>query len=136
MTTVPAPHRALFGLTLAYVAVLFVWLGEEDSLGLVSGLGAASASLFVAHAIVRKAGGAALAARRWLALAGAAGLLAGAGGALATATLMAVKVSLHGHPGVLDYPPAAVLAVLAALPVWALAGGLAGLGLGLVRLAV
>jgi hypothetical protein len=134
MTTVPAPHRALFGLTLAYVAVLFVWLGEEDSLGLVSGLGAASATLFVAHAIVRRAGGAALAARRWLALAGVAGLLAGAGGALATATLMAVKVSLHG-PGVLDYRRGR--AGRAGRP--ARLGArrrLAGLGLGLVRLAV
>ena len=60
-----------------------------------------------------------------------AGSLIGALSALASALLMLFKDLRHGHifP---DYPPEMMLAMLERLPVWSLAGGLAGLGIGIL----
>lgn len=59
------------------------------------------------------------------------GSLVGALSALASALLMLFKDLRHGHifP---DYPPEMILAMLDRLPYWALAGGLAGLGIGIL----
>ena len=59
------------------------------------------------------------------------GSLVGALSALASALLMLFKDLRHGHifP---DYPPEMILAMLERLPYWALAGGLAGLGIGIL----
>ncbi len=136
MVRIPAPRRVLFALTMLYLVALFAWLGEEDSVAFVTALGTGLAVLFVVHALARQVGGKALGWRRWLVTLGTAGLIAGAGASLATATLMAIKVSIHGHPGALDYSPQAVIATLTYLPAWALAGILAGLGIGLIVIAV
>jgi hypothetical protein len=132
MITVPAPRRALFILTLLYLLALFLWLSEEDSIVFVTALGIGLAVLLMAHALVRRAGSRQMSRRRWLATLTVSGLMTGAGASLATVTLMAVKVSIHGHPGALDYPPETLIAVLTYLPGWALAGALGGLGVGLI----
>ncbi len=132
MVTVPAPGRLLLVLTVGYGLAFFLWLVEEDSIQYVTVLGIGAAVLAAAHTLGRRAGGRALGWRRWLATMAGYGALAGGGGALATALLMAVKVSIHGHPGELDYAPATVLAFLIAAPLWALIGAGVGLGTGLL----
>ncbi len=60
-----------------------------------------------------------------------AGTLLGALSAIATAALMLFKNLRHAHiyP---DYPTPMLLAMLERVPLWALAGGLAGIGIGLL----
>ena len=127
------PSRS-WGLTLftyLFCVVFFFWLGLEDrSLVVVTLLGAGLTVVFVAHGLLRRFGGAALSVRKSSLLLCAGGLLAGGLAPLATAVLMAVKVSLHSH-AVPDYTPEAVLAVVARLPVWTVAGLLAGAALAL-----
>jgi hypothetical protein len=59
------------------------------------------------------------------------GALVGGGAALWATLLMFFKTALHAHP-VADYPLPLLLAMLARIPVWALAGGLFALSLGLL----
>lgn len=114
-------------LLLTGLAILF-WSGLEDSdTSAVTLLGALSSISLTLWLLSR------LAARPALkplpvALAGA---LLGALAALCTAALMLFKNLRHAHifP---DYPAEMLLAVLERLPVWAIASGLAGLGIGLL----
>jgi len=118
----------------AHIAVftgcaIMLWSGIEDNdaraAAALGALSAASATLY-------------LAGRQGLAWRGLSlkestlsGLLLGALAALATTALMLFKNLRHAHiyP---DYPAPMLLAMLERLPLWALAGALAGLGLGLL----
>lgn len=60
-----------------------------------------------------------------------AGALAGALASLCTAALMLFKNLRHAHVFP-DYPAEMLLAVLERLPLWSIAGALAGLGIGLL----
>lgn len=73
-------------------------------------------------------GGRRLSMGRWLLLMGVAGVLAGAGVALLTLFLMALKTGLHAHGP--EYSAGGIAWVWAQLPLWAAVGGLAGLGVG------
>lgn len=73
-------------------------------------------------------GGRRLSMGRWLLLMGVAGVLAGAGVALMTLFLMALKTGLHAHGP--EYSAGEIAWVWAQLPLWAAVGGLAGLGVG------
>ena len=115
------------GLLLTGLAILF-WSGLEDSdTSAVTLLGALSSISLTLWLLSRLAASPRIRAIH-IALAGA---LAGALAALCTATLMLFKNLRHAHifP---DYPAEMLLAVLERLPVWAAAGGLAGLGIGLL----
>ncbi|KXK20119.1 MAG: hypothetical protein UZ15_CFX003001838 [Chloroflexi bacterium OLB15] len=59
------------------------------------------------------------------------GGLAGSGTAASAALLMLIKNGLHGHlfP---DFPFGMIAGVLALAPIWAIGGGLVGLGIGTV----
>jgi hypothetical protein len=57
------------------------------------------------------------------------GGIVGLGGALSSAGFMFFKNALHAH-AFWDYPPGMVGAMLSRAPSWALAGALAGLGMG------
>ena len=59
------------------------------------------------------------------------GAIIGIGSSLITALLMLLKNARHSHffP---DFPPGQIGAIIERAPVWALAGGLIGLGLGLL----
>jgi hypothetical protein len=127
----PSRSRGLTWLTYAFCVAFFFWIGLEDrSLVSVTLLGACLPIIFVAHFLLRRFGGTKLPVRKSGLLLCAGGLLAGGLAPLTTAVLMAIKVSLHSHP-VPDYTPEAVVAVVARLPVWALAGLLAGAALAL-----
>src|SRR3989338_5850901 len=132
MVAWPAHSRVLTLLTLLFGLAFFFWLGVEDmTLRPMALLGAALPALMVAGFLLRRFGGAPLVARKGMLLLGAGGLLTGCGAPFSIAILMGIKVSLHSH-NYPEYPPEAVVGVLARTPVWALAGLLLGGALALV----
>ena len=114
-----------------FSAILFFWLRLEDnSIWPVVVLGAGLAALTVGWTTMGELGGHEIRTRYVLPGAALLGALTGVGAALATAALMVVKTGMHGHlfP---DYPPGEIIAILQRIPIWALAGGMTGLGLAL-----
>ena len=109
------------------------WLALEGELvrdiGLAAGL-LVSALLYI---ITKRLGGLIVPVRRAIILATAAGLLFGAGLVLLTLFLMVLKTGLHAHGP--EYTAQEIAWVWRQLPLWAGAGGLAGLGLGLLAAA-
>ncbi len=125
-----APSRRLRLLTMGYGLLLFIWLSPEDNavwpVALI-GLGLALVSLI--WLIRRRLGGSTFPAQ-YVPISGALlGGIVGLGGALSSAGLMFFKNALHAHV-FWDFPPGMVVAMLTRAPSWALAGGLAGLGMG------
>jgi hypothetical protein len=114
-------------LTLLYGFAVLLWLQVEDNRVITVVLFGLGLSMLIAwHKASR------LLRRVSLIEAALLGAIVGAGTALTTGGLMLLKTGMHSHiyP---DYPPAQMIAILSRLPVWALAGGLAGLGLALAR---
>jgi hypothetical protein len=131
----PARARLLTLFTYLFGFTFFFWIGIEDAtLAPVTALGASLPLLLLAHFLMRRFGDAPLPPRKGLALLIAGGLLAGCAAPLTIGVLMALKVSLHSHTYP-DYPPEAVLSIMARTPVWALAGLLLGSALALVAYA-
>jgi hypothetical protein len=132
----PKPGRWSRLLVLGYAIALFVWLSVEDVAtwpAVLFGLGLSS--LIVILLTLAKIRG------RWLArryvplfslLLGAA---VGFGTAITTAGLMFFKNARHAHVFP-DYPAGMMLAMLERAPLWAAAGALAGLSIGLAWLAL
>lgn len=125
----PGPRSRM--LAVGYGIILFFWLSIEDTaLWPVIVLGTGAAVLISVLLILDKMGGRWLPAHRvppGLSLAGA---ISGLGAGLAVAVLMFFKNARHAHVFP-DYPTAMMLAVLERSPIWAVAGGLIGLSLGL-----
>ena len=114
-------------LVLAGIAIL-IWSGLEDNdatfaaaLGLLT---ATAASMILLNS--RLAG-----KEVNVIFAAMVGLLIGGFSSVATAVLMLFKDLRHGHVFP-DFPPEMIIAVLERLPHWAFAGGLAGIGIGLL----
>jgi hypothetical protein len=127
---VTTPNGRLRSITLAYGLLLFVWLSPEDnSVWPVATLGVGLAILSLVWFIRRRLGGSAFPAHYVPIGAALLGGIAGLGGALSSAGLMFFKNALHAH-AFWDYPPAMVVAMLSRAPSWAVAGGLAGVGIG------
>jgi hypothetical protein len=127
-TLTPAVRSGAVG----YGLLVFLWLSPEDNhvwpvalLG--AGLAVVAGGVFAAN----RFGGRWIPARWILPGAALAGLVAGAGGALAAAGLMLLKSGLHSHlfP---DYPLPMILAMLERAPAWGLAGLLASAALALL----
>ncbi len=127
---VAVPSRRLRLVTMAYGLLLFIWLTPEDNtVWPVALLGIGLAILSVIWLVRRWLSGSAFSAK-YVPIAGALlGAIVGLGGALAAAGLMFFKNALHAHV-FWDFPPGMVVAMLIRAPSWALAGGLAGLGIG------
>ncbi len=130
----PAPGLWLRWCLIVYGISLFIWLSLEDStLWPVTLLGIAGALLLLIwHALGRLHPLAA----RWLPLLTlAGGLVVGLGSRVLIVALMFFKNARHAHlyP---DYPPLLMLTTLQSAAVWALAGALVGLSLGLAWLAL
>lgn len=125
----PARSRLLTLFTFAFGLAFFFWIGLEDTTLLpVMILGASLTAIGLTHFLMRRFGGGPLPARKGMLLLSAGGLLGGGVAPLASTVLMALKVSLHSH-AYPDYPPEAVVSVLARAPVWALAGLIFGVAL-------
>ena len=116
-------------LIIAGIAVL-LWSGLEDNdamaVTVLGALCAAAAAMKLFSSRFIKLPGGSLAGR-----ATAAGALIGALASLTTPALMLFKDLRHAH-AFPDYPPGMMLATLERLPWWALAGALAGFGIGLL----
>lgn len=118
---------AIFGI---YAAA---WMILEGELRRDIALAVAGLALGAAAFIVRRWGGRTLPPAKGVALFAAVGLLSGVGVVLLTIFLMALKTGLHAHGP--EYTPADIMWVWSQLPVWSGAGGLIGLGAGLLLLA-
>jgi hypothetical protein len=111
-----------------------IWISLEGALWqailLALGLGLLGAS----YLLQRSLGGRNISAGRWMMLS----FVLGGGGGLAcnllTLVLMAIKTGLHGHGP--EFTPAEIGWLFRQVPLWAIAGGLAGLGLGMFGLAL
>jgi hypothetical protein len=133
---VPRPGRKLRWLVIVCGLVIFLWMGPEDNhLGRVTLLGTISALLAVIYWTLRALGGKVIPGRYVPPLGMLLGALTGLGASVSTALLMFFKNVWHAHlfP---DFPAGLIGAMLERAPVWMLAGGLAGLGLGLIWLAL
>lgn len=132
----PRPGRRIRWAGLLYGLALLLWLSVEDNhVWPVAALGAGLAALLALVNLLGRLGGQDVPARCAVVGAAALGALVGLGAAVATAALMLFKNALHAHL-FLDYPPGLMLALLSRAPVWALAGGLVGLGLLLLWMAL
>lgn len=136
MMRLPLPGRRTRLIALAYGMALFLWLSvEDDAVWPVTGFGLGLASLIIVLTLLDKLGGRVISVRR-IPLAGMLlGALIGLATSLITAGLMFFKNAVHAHifP---DYPPGLMLSMIERAPVWSLAGGLLGLGLAWVWLAL
>lgn len=111
-------------LLLACGIAIFLWSGVEDNDALGASLLGALLALAVTAIWMPRA-------RNKLASTVVVGAVFGALSSLSTFALMLFKDLRHAH-AFPDYPPHMLLGMLERLPVWALAGGLAGLGCGIL----
>lgn len=123
-----------FKLIVAIVGIYAaVWMVLEGELWRDIVLAVAGLALGAAAFIVRRWGGRPLPPAKGVALFAAVGLLSGVGVVLLTIFLMALKTGLHAHGP--EYTLADIMWIWNQLPVWGGAGGLIGLGAGLLLLA-
>jgi hypothetical protein len=136
MLTLPKPdYRARF-LLMGYGLILFIWMSLEDNGTLtVSLLGTGLATVLILYQSLQRIGGRDLSMRFFFALCLGIGALIGAASTISTTLLMFFKTAWHGHEFP-DYPLELMGDMLFRLPAWALAGGLIGLGLSSVYLAI
>lgn len=129
-------RRCLRWLILTYGLVVFIWSGWEDAYVLpVVVLGGGGAWLIVMLWSVRQLGDRAIPIYMVPMLGIGLGGIFGLAASLMTVLLMLFKNIRHAHlyP---DYPASLMGAILERAPVWMLAGGLGGLGLCLLWLAL
>ena len=110
-----------------------VWISLEGALSQVVVMGAAVTAVAAGHLLQKYLGGRRLPVGRWLAVTAAVGLSIGLGSGVLTLVFMAVKTGLHAHGP--EFTPAEIAWVLHQIPLWTLAGLLAGLGLGFLSAA-
>ncbi|MCA9914125.1 MAG: hypothetical protein KC496_12285 [Anaerolineae bacterium] len=134
--TIPTLNKYFPLLLIGGGGMVLFWMSLEDhSANNAAIIGITSSFLLGLQSLLRRYGGQSLAVR-WLPLTGLlVGGVLGAASALSTALLMFFKTAWHAHPYP-DFPPQMILAMLERLPVWGIAGGLAGLGLVLVGIAI
>ena len=131
---IPFPNPVSRLLMMMAGIVILGWSGLEDKDAVtVTGLGWLLSVLTVMLGMMSRFGGRKLGTSSLLKLAALVGFAVGGLSSLMTVSLMLFKNLLHGHiyP---DYPPSLMLGVLERLPIWMLAGGLAGLGLGFMAI--
>jgi hypothetical protein len=132
----PQPGRRSRWLALAYSLAVFIWLSVEDlTIWPVTLFGSIGALLIVSLTVLSKMGGRFITARHLPLLVGLLGLVVGLGSSITVTALMFFKNARHAHVFP-DYPVDLMLATLVRAPVWAVAGGLLGLSLGLGWLAL
>ncbi len=136
MIRLPHAGRRSRLLALGYGMIVFVWITLEDNaVWPVSVLGLELGLLIMYLTIADKMGGQTFPVR-WLPLVGAvSGALTGLAAGIGITGLMFFKNAVHAHifP---DFPPGLMLAMLQRTPTWTAVGALAGLGFGLVWIAL
>ena len=128
----PATYRYCRHILVVTGIAILVWSGLEDSdalaVTILGGVAAAASTMFLLSTRLPRL---LVNARNRLPIAALAGLWAGGLTAVITQALMLFKNVRHGHINP-DYPPQMILAILERLPLWVLAGGLAGIGIGIL----
>ncbi|GAB4265661.1 MAG: hypothetical protein Kow0080_06050 [Candidatus Promineifilaceae bacterium] len=119
--------RPFLWLFFVYTAV---WISLEGVLWRVVVMGVGVTAVTVAFLLQRTVGGKHFSVVGFVVLVTAAGLLFGVLSSLFTLIFMAIKTGLHAHGP--EFTRAELVWVWRHLPVWAVAGGFAGGGLGLV----
>ncbi|MFZ0544994.1 MAG: hypothetical protein WAM60_06130 [Candidatus Promineifilaceae bacterium] len=107
-----------------------VWIGLEGNLGRVILLGMAVSLMSVVSLMQRFVGGRMFGEVGWLVVTGGGGLLTGMGSGISTFVFMALKTGLHSHGP--EFKAAEIEWVLKMIPLWGVAGLLAGLGIGVL----
>lgn len=128
-------QRRLRWLLIGCGLLIFFWMGLEDRhVWPVAMIGTGTSFLLTVFWFTRRFGGQVFYGVRVLLVLGLLGGIAGLGGSITTALLMLFKNARHAHlfP---DFPFGLMASILALAPVWALIGGLVGVGLGLLVLA-
>jgi hypothetical protein len=136
MFKIPVRSRGLRWLALGYGLIVFLWLSPEDTrIAPVVMLGLGLSALLVILTITGSLGGRQIPALYVIPGGLALGAITGVGTAITTTGLMLIKNGLHAH-FFLDYPPNLMLAILERAPIWGIAGGLIGLSLAFIWLAL
>ena len=120
----------LRGLTAVYLLYALIWIPLEGNLRRAVAMGVVTTAVLLMHGWQRYGAERVLSWGWWLGKTAVFGLLFGAGSSLLTLAAMAVKTGLHAHGP--EFTPAEIIWVWQQLPLWAMAGLLAGLGAGLV----
>jgi hypothetical protein len=131
--TFPPKNPGLKWLTVLVGLYAVVWISLEGALWQAILLAVGLIVLGVGYLLQRILGGRHITSLRWLLLCSGLGAASGAGSALLTLAVMAVKTGLHGHGP--EFTTADIEWVLNQLPLWTMAGLIAGLGLGLLSMA-
>lgn len=110
-----------------------VWLSLEGALWQVLLLALGLCLLAILYLMQRLLGGRRVSGRHWLTFCAGFGGAAGLGCALLALGLMAIKTGLHGHGP--EFAPTEIEWLVGQIPLWAISGAAAGLGLGMLGLA-
>ena len=121
-------------LTVLWALYAVIWALLEGGLWPTVLLAVLSGLVILGYLTNRVLSGRKMAFGIWLLLAAVLGALLGLGSALLTVGLMAVKTGLHAHGP--EFSALEINWVIQQIPLWTLAGLLAGLGLGLLLKAV
>ncbi|RMG95350.1 MAG: hypothetical protein D6706_12195 [Chloroflexi bacterium] len=127
---IPAKVPGLRFLTVLMVGYGAVWMSLEGGMVrvLVMGVGITAVSLL--YTWQKWFGGRMMSKKRWLVLTAVSGLAFGTSSGILTLIFMAVKTGIHAHGP--EFTPSQIEWVLRQIPFWAVAGCVAGLGIGLV----
>lgn len=131
---VPEKIRGLKWLTIIVGLYAVVWLSLEGAPGQVIALAVGLAMLAAGYLTQRLLGGRELTVSQWLLFAGSLGAATGLACALLTLFLMAIKTGLHGHGP--EFTTSQIEWVVGQIPLWTVTGTIAGLGVGLLVLAM
>jgi hypothetical protein len=128
--SIPSRLPGLKLATILLAAYFILWIPLEGNLSQTVLIAVWVALVTAGHLAQRWLGGRTLGRGRWLLVAAAFGLYLGLASAILTLLAMALKTGLHAHGP--EFTRAEINWVLAQLPLWAAAGLLAGLGLGML----
>lgn len=131
---IPARIPGLKAATILLSLYAAVWITLEAALPRAAALGIGVVLVTAGQLLQKYLGGRRLPLVRWLLVAAVTGLLIGLASGLLTLFFMAVKTGLHAHGP--EFTPAEITWVLRQIPLWTLAGLLAGLGLGFLSASV
>jgi hypothetical protein len=127
---IPPKIPALKWLTIVLGIYFALWLSWEGRLWQVVGLGVGVSAVSLIHLLQNKLGGQIVTLSKWLTVTAVLGLLFGLGSGVLTLVFMAVKTGLHAHGP--EFTIQQIRWVIQQIPLWTIAGLLAGLGLGLL----
>lgn len=131
---IPEKIPGLKWLTLIVIVYAVVWISLEGVLGQVLVLAGGLILVGAAYLVQRLLRGRRVQPASWLFFCALAGLMLGAFSVLLVLLLMSIKTGLHGHGP--EFAPSEVTWVIDQWLLWAAAGMIAGLGLGVLTMAI